>query len=238
MIWNRLAEARKCLSKRSGRARAVRELWSPRCCWKSDASAGDKKSAMDWLRASERGPLVCGITAESRTRAESPYPPSNTACILVRAGACTSGPSQRHAGRRAPHGTCPCTLTASRPARHRRLPRRPCLAPADAADAHTLAALAWCTAVPNARCPVPDAQCPVLPGVRCSMPSAVCPVPCAQCPMCPNALCPIDCSPVRCSAVRAAHVRAPVTPTSARRPSCATAERALQPLDCHCLPRV
>ena len=113
-------------------------------------------------------------------------------------GACTSGPSQRHAGRRAPHGTCPCTLTASRPARHRRLPRRPCLAPADAADAHTLAALAWCAAVPNARCPVPSAQC-------CPVSGAVCPVPCAQCRV-PNAQCaPMPYAQLiapRCGAVR------------------------------------
>ena len=183
---------------------------------------------------------MCGSTAESRTRADSPYPPSNTACILARTAPAPQDPRS-------------VTLVAARrtaPVPAYSPPRDPlaiagCPAdrvlrrPADAADAHTLAALAWCAAVPNARCPVPGAQCPVLPGVRCSMPSAVCPVPCAQCPMCPNALCPIDCSPVRCSsAVRAAHVRAPVTPTSARRPICATAERALQPLDCHCLPRV
>ena len=232
MLWNRLTEASKCLSDRSRRARAVRELWSRRCCWKSRASAGDKKSAVDRLRASERGHWVSVITAESRTRAVSPYPPSNTACILVRTRLhLRTLAASRWSPRAARHLSLHTHRLAIRSPLQAAPPTVSCAGRRGRRTHAGRSSVVRC----RAQCPVPGAQCPVLPGVRCSMPSAVCPVPCDQCPMCPNAQCPIDCSPVRCSAVR---VRAPVTPTSARRPICATAERALQPLDCHCLPRV
>ena len=191
MMWNRLAEARNCLSDRSGRARAVRELWSRRCCWRSDASAGDKKSAVDRLRASERGPWVCGSTAESRTRADSPYPPSNTAYILV-----STAP--------APQDPRSVTLVAARrtaPVPAYSPPRDPlaiagCPPPTvscagrrgrrtHAGRSSVVRCRAQCP-VPGARCPVPSAaRCPVQ-YAQCRVHSAVCPMPnVPQCPM-PN----------------------------------------------------
>jgi hypothetical protein len=165
----------------------------------------------------------------------------------VRAGArsCSSGPSQRRAARRAAHGTCPRTLSAARPARHRRPLRRPCLAPADLGQ-RTHAARgalpcpigrcpvrgARCRA-PRAECPVPSAQCPVQ-SAQCRVPSAVCPDH-AQCRVCPNDPMPIvpQCPrcPIApwCSVVRGRTSGLLSAPTSARRPMCATAERGRLP---------
>ena len=96
----------------------------------------------------------------------------------------------------------------------------------------------WCAAVPNwpvpsARSPVPSVQCPV-PSAQCRVPSAVCPDH-AQCRVCPKAPMPIvpQCPrcPIApwCSVVRGRTSGRLSTPTSARRPMCATAERGRLP---------
>ena len=213
MLWNRLTEASKCLSDRSRRARAVRELWSRRCCWKSRASAGDKKSAVDRLRASERGHWVSVITAESRTRAVSPYPPSNTACILVRtrlhlrtlAASRWSPRAARHLSLhthrlaiRSPLQAAPPTVSCAG-----RRGRR-----THAGRSSVVRCRAQCP-VPGARCPVPSAQCCPVSGAVCSVPCAQCRVTNAQCAPMPNAqLIAPRCGAVRCASGRLSPLRA------------------------------